>query len=109
MNRLNKTESAVFLYCRFSLFLRDPFFQIIYCNLFFLLNLSQLNGLISYVCLMDLVVKKVLLLLAHLAQPLEPFICRLTFNNFFSCVFVCRFTICCFEYRLTKYNNRPNR
>ena len=25
MNRLNKTESAVFLYCRFSLFLRDPF------------------------------------------------------------------------------------
>ena len=29
MNRLNKTESAVFLYCRFSLFLKDPFFQII--------------------------------------------------------------------------------
>ena len=26
MNRLNKTESAVFLYCRFSLFLKDPFF-----------------------------------------------------------------------------------
>ena len=25
MNRLNKTESAVFLYCRFSLFLKDPF------------------------------------------------------------------------------------
>ena len=23
---LNKTESAVFLYCRFSLFLKDPFF-----------------------------------------------------------------------------------
>ena len=29
MNRLNKTKSAVFLYCRFSLFLKDPFFQII--------------------------------------------------------------------------------
>ena len=26
MNILNKTESAVFLYCRFSLFLKDPFF-----------------------------------------------------------------------------------
>ena len=26
MNRLNKTESAVFFYCRFSLFLGDPFF-----------------------------------------------------------------------------------
>ena len=30
MNRLNLTESAVFLYCRFSLFLKDPFFQIIH-------------------------------------------------------------------------------
>ena len=29
MNRLNKTKSAVFLYCRFSLFLKDPFFKII--------------------------------------------------------------------------------
>ena len=29
MNRLNKTESAVFLYCRFSLVLKDPFSQII--------------------------------------------------------------------------------
>ena len=29
-SRLNKIESAVFLYCRFSLFLKDPgFFQII--------------------------------------------------------------------------------
>ena len=26
MNRLKTTESAVFLYCRFSLFLKDPFF-----------------------------------------------------------------------------------
>ena len=26
MNRLNKTESAVFLYCRLSLFLKDLFF-----------------------------------------------------------------------------------
>ena len=26
MNRLNKTESAVFLYSRFSLFLKDPGF-----------------------------------------------------------------------------------
>ena len=25
MNRLNKTESAVYLYCRFSLLLTDPF------------------------------------------------------------------------------------
>ena len=31
MNRLNKTESVIILYCRFTLFLRDPFFQIIYC------------------------------------------------------------------------------
>ena len=30
MNRLNKTETAVFLYCRFSLFMKDQFFQIIY-------------------------------------------------------------------------------
>ena len=28
MNRLNKTQSVV-LYCRFSRFLKDPFFQII--------------------------------------------------------------------------------
>ena len=28
MNRLNKTESAVFLACKFFLFLKDPFFQI---------------------------------------------------------------------------------
>ena len=27
INRLNKTESAVFLYCRFSLFLKDLFFS----------------------------------------------------------------------------------
>ena len=26
MNKLNKRESAVFLYCRFSLFLKDSFF-----------------------------------------------------------------------------------
>ena len=25
MNRINKNESVVFLYCRFSLFLKDPF------------------------------------------------------------------------------------
>ena len=29
MNILNKTESAVFLYCRFSLFLKDPLFRLI--------------------------------------------------------------------------------
>ena len=29
MNILNKTESAVFKYCRFFLFLKDLFFQII--------------------------------------------------------------------------------
>ena len=28
-NRLNKTESDLFSYCRFSLFLKDPLFQII--------------------------------------------------------------------------------
>ena len=28
MHRLNKTESAVFLYCRFSLFLKDPFSRV---------------------------------------------------------------------------------
>ena len=28
MNRLNKTKSAVFLYCRFSLFLKDQFFRL---------------------------------------------------------------------------------
>ena len=33
-NRLNKTESAVLLYCRFSLFLKDPIFQIIWTGLF---------------------------------------------------------------------------
>ena len=26
MNRLDKTESVVFLHCRLSLFLKDPFF-----------------------------------------------------------------------------------
>ena len=29
MNRLNKTEAAVFLCCRYSLILRDPFSEII--------------------------------------------------------------------------------
>ena len=28
MNRLNKTESAVFLYCRFSLLPKDPFSRV---------------------------------------------------------------------------------
>ena len=37
MNRLNKTESAVFLYCKFSLFLKDPFFFI---RLFVVLSLK---------------------------------------------------------------------
>ena len=31
MNRLNKTDSAIFLYCRFSLFLKDSFF-LDYCD-----------------------------------------------------------------------------
>ena len=31
MTRLNKTESAIFLYCRFSLFQKDPFF-LDYCD-----------------------------------------------------------------------------
>ena len=35
-NRLNKTKSAVFLYCRFSLFLKDPFFpdyhEVMFCE-----------------------------------------------------------------------------
>ena len=34
MIRLNKTESAVFLYCRFPLFLKDPYSQIIIVILF---------------------------------------------------------------------------
>ena len=36
MNRLSKTESAVFLNCRFSLFMRDPFsrlFRVVVCVL----------------------------------------------------------------------------
>ena len=32
MNRLNETVAVVFLVCRFSLFLKDPFFQIILCT-----------------------------------------------------------------------------
>ena len=38
MNKLNKTVSAVFLYCKFTLFLKDQFFQII----------SSLAGLGAY-------------------------------------------------------------
>ena len=37
MNRLNKTKSAVFLYCRFSLFLKDQFFrstEMVFLNFF---------------------------------------------------------------------------
>ena len=33
MNRLHKTESAVFVYSRFSLFLKDQIFQFIYLSL----------------------------------------------------------------------------
>ena len=33
MNRLNKTDSAVFSWCRISLFMRGPFLQIIYGRL----------------------------------------------------------------------------
>ena len=32
MNRLNKTESDVSLYCKFFLLLKDPFFHIIYSS-----------------------------------------------------------------------------
>ena len=39
MNILDQTESGVFLYCRFSLFLTDPFFQII-----------QTYGTVRYAC-----------------------------------------------------------
>ena len=42
MNSLNKTESAIFLYCRFFLFLRDPFFRNNYtkpaCYIYFICN-----------------------------------------------------------------------
>ena len=44
MNRLNKTEFALFLYCSFSLYLKDPFFQIIYIgfiNPFYTENLKR--------------------------------------------------------------------
>ena len=34
----HNAESAVFLYCRFSLFLKDSFFQIIYCCNFLTLS-----------------------------------------------------------------------
>ena len=34
MKRLSKTASAVFVYCRFSLFLEDPYLQIIFNTLF---------------------------------------------------------------------------
>ena len=44
MNRLNKTESAVFEYCRFSVFLKDPFFQIIYRS-------QQMSLLVGFVVL----------------------------------------------------------
>ena len=43
MNRVNKSESAVFLYCRCSLFLKDPFFQII-------LRSQQLSLFLCGVC-----------------------------------------------------------
>ena len=33
MNRLNKTEPAVFLYCRLFLFLNDPFFPRFFCGM----------------------------------------------------------------------------
>ena len=39
MNRLNKTKSAVFLYCRFSLFLKDPFSKLFRI----LLSINELN------------------------------------------------------------------
>ena len=45
MNRLNKTESAVLLYCRFSLFLKDSFFQIIY--IYRALQFSRTTSLMS--------------------------------------------------------------
>ena len=43
MNRLNKTESAVFEYCRFSLFLKVPFFQIIKIKIY-----ERTNGPITF-------------------------------------------------------------
>ena len=62
MNRPNKTESAVFQYCRFSLLLKDPFFQILLwspgekgltschsCVLCFLVSLS-----FSHIVLIDI-------------------------------------------------------
>ena len=33
MNRLNKTESAVFLNCMLTLFLKDPFFRLFTCHI----------------------------------------------------------------------------
>ena len=50
MNRLNKTESDVFLYCRFSLFLKDPFFQIIYLHPYFVYTSSKDSGVYVRAC-----------------------------------------------------------
>ena len=35
MNRLNKTESAAFLYCRFSLLMKDPFSRLFKKNVWY--------------------------------------------------------------------------
>ena len=43
MNRLNKTESAVFKYCSFSLLLKDPFFKMYLSSMDGFSNLLQTN------------------------------------------------------------------
>ena len=53
MNRLNNTESVVFLYCRFSLFLKDPGFFSDYLEVF---RGGHETGLIDTAPLLEIVV-----------------------------------------------------
>ena len=57
MNRLNETESDVFLYYSFSIFLKDPFFQIIKFTLCFNL-LSKLCPSMSNVKFIQVLFEK---------------------------------------------------
>ena len=88
MNRLNKTESAVFVYCRHSLFLKDLFFQIIYCvcHAFLSVHCSPVVTCWKMANLFVLlhVMLSCVLSLSHVVWYLTvsiPDLCRLTFIN----------------------------
>ena len=49
MSGLNKIESAVFLYCRSSLFLKDPFFQIILKTILLFIESGRFTLFLLYV------------------------------------------------------------